>query len=267
MQRKKWFELHDHELFPGFLRNLVTDALEAIWNQTHVYRVIVPRLQAAMKQVRTRQIIDLCSGGGGPWMRLREEFRRQGFSVSISLTDKFPNVQASDRMPSGIEFHTLPVDATLIPENLEGFRTIFSSFHHFDPDAARAILADAVKKQRGIAIFEAARKDAFTIVATAAVPILCLWVTPRIRPFRWSRLLWTYLLPVIPLTLLVDGVLSCFRSYSLDDLHELTDGLGGEGYCWEIGEERGARVGITYLIGFPQVRAGIEQPGVVVSAM
>jgi hypothetical protein len=36
--------------------------------------------------------------------------------------------------------------------------------------------------------------------------------TPWIRPFRWSRLLWTYVVPIIPAVLLFDGIVSCLRT-------------------------------------------------------
>lgn len=254
MRRQEWFELHDHRLYPGFLRDLVTDALEAIWNCTNSYRVIVPRLRAAMEDAGTHHIVDLCSGGGGPWIRLREQFAKiEEFQVSISLTDKFPNQRAATgtQTETGIEFYSSPVDARRIPADLDGFRTIFSTFHHFNPEAAHAILDDAVMRHQGIAVFDAAKCSIGTMLATFATPLLCWYVTPRIRPFRWSRIVWTYLLPVVPLTLLVDGILSCLRAYSLDDLQELTEGLGGDAYRWEIGEEGGGRIGITYLIGRP----------------
>ena len=44
---------------------------------------------------------------------------------------------------------------------------------------------------------------------------------PACPPFRWSRLLWTYLVPVIPLVLLFDGIVSCLRSYRPDELLKL----------------------------------------------
>ncbi len=270
MRRKEWFELHDHRLYPGCLRDLVTDGLEAIWNLTNSYRVVVPRLRSAMEETRTHHIVDLCSGGGGPWLRLREQFaREEGFPVSISLTDKFPNQRASAKQggEQGIRFYSAPVDARRIPEGLNGFRTIFSTFHHFNPATAREILADAVVRRQGIAVFEAAKCSFHTIFATAAVPLLCWYVTPRIRPFRWSRILWTYLLPVVPFTLFVDGVLSCLRAYSLDDLQELTDGLGSGDYRWEMGEQGGGRIGITYLIGRPfQSVVATEMPALATSA-
>jgi hypothetical protein len=254
MQRREWFELHDHRLFPDFLRDLVTDGLEAIWNYTNSYRVIVPRLRAAMEDAGTHRIVDLCSGGGGPWVRLREQFATaEGFSVSVSLTDKYPNERALTQAPvgHGVEFYSAPVDARQIPPELDGFRTIFSTFHHFNPEAARAILADAVRRQQGIAVFEAAKCSLRRMLATTLVPVVCWYVTPSMRPFRWSRIVWTYLLPVVPFTLFVDGVLSCLRAYSLEDLRELTDGLGGDAYRWEVDEQDGGRIGITYLIGRP----------------
>jgi len=262
MRRQEWFELHDHRLYPGFLRDLVTDGLEAIWNFTNSYRVIVPRLRAAMEDAGTHHVVDLCSGGGGPWIRLREQFARtENFPVRISLTDKYPNERALKRegVRQGIEFFPSPVDARQIPAELNGFRTIFSTFHHFGPDEARAILADAVRCHQGIAMFEAAKRSLRTIFATAVVPIMCWYVTPSIRPFRWSRIFWTYLVPIVPFTLFVDGVLSCLRAYSLEDLRELTDGLGDENYRWEMGELSGGRIGITYLIGRPLKRLAAEE--------
>jgi hypothetical protein len=38
------------------------------------YAPIVPRLRAALEKTGERQIVDLCSGGGGPWLRLLSEF-------------------------------------------------------------------------------------------------------------------------------------------------------------------------------------------------
>ncbi|QNI30708.1 class I SAM-dependent methyltransferase [Alloacidobacterium dinghuense] len=254
MRRQKWFEFHDHRLYPGFLRDLVTDALEAIWNYTNSYRVIVPRLRAAMEDAGTHQIVDLCSGGGGPWIHLQEQFESaENYPINVALTDKYPNEKAlaQSGLSLGLEFYSAPVDAREIPVGLNGFRTIFSTFHHFNPVAARAILADAVERRQGIAIFEAAKRSFRTMLATSMVPLLSWRVTPGIRPFRWSRILWTYLLPVVPFTLFVDGVLSSLRAYSLEDLRELTEGLGGGEYQWEIGEQGGGRIGITYLIGKP----------------
>jgi hypothetical protein len=81
------------------------------------------------------------------------------------------------------------------------FGTMFSSFHHFPPNEATAILQDAVDNRQGIAVFEAARRRPLSIVLTFLVPLAAFCTVPLIRPFRFSRIFWTYLMPVIPLVL------------------------------------------------------------------
>jgi len=73
------------------------------------------------------------------------------------------------------------------------------------------------------------------------------------RPFQWSRLIWTYLIPVVPFVMFFDGLMSCLRSYSLRELNQLTEDVRSQEYRWSIGEEHGGLfpVAITYLIGQP----------------
>jgi hypothetical protein len=256
MRRMDLHEIHDHERFPKPLRDLVTDALEELWNSSDCYRGVVPRLRKAMENVGTRQVLDLCSGGGGPWLRLLQRFERDGYPVEVCLTDKFPNGEAFERARhrsgAGLTFSGQPVNAMQIPESVPGFRTIFSSFHHFRPEEAEAMLRNAMEQGRGIAVFEAAKRDIRTMFMICGLPLLIWAITPSIRPFRWSRLLFTYLVPVIPFVLWFDGVVSCLRAYSEQDLRDMIAPLGDGLYRWDFGEDRTARIGITYLIGYPQ---------------
>jgi hypothetical protein len=135
---------------------------------------------------------------------------------------------------------------------------VFSAFHHFDPGVARAMLADAFRRRAGIGVFEAARPTLRTVVAVAAVPFLALRAAAVARPVRWSRLVWTFVLPVVPVVLWVDGVLSCLRSYSLNDLRELTAGLEAADYRWQVGEEPGM-VPIAFVLGGPVGEAPVDQ--------
>ena len=103
-----------------------------------------------------RTILDLCSGGTGPLpsiMRLREE--RHGYPVSARMTDLHPNLERFEHARSTsqgrIDFVAEPVDATQVPAALGGFRMISNALHHFAPDRARALLADAVASRRGVA--------------------------------------------------------------------------------------------------------------------
>lgn len=257
MRRMHLIEIHDQTWFPRSLRDAVTDTLQFLFNLGNLYKPIVPRLRKAFEEARAHRVLDLCSGGGGPWLRLYRVFERQEhFLVDICLTDKYPNLGAFDhaRIASRnrIHFHADPVDAKQIPAELKGFRTLFTSFHHFRPEDARAILQDAVDQQQGIGIFEVPGRHPLTILLAFLVPVVSLVVVPFIRPFRWTRLLWTYLIPIIPVVLWFDGIVSCIRTYSPPELGELTAGLSRNGYTWDMGEERGSLlpVPITYLIGY-----------------
>jgi hypothetical protein len=253
MRRQRWFEIHDQPWFPAFLRDLVTEALEAIWNQNHTYRPIAARLREAVQRSGADCIVDLCSGGGGPWLGLYDEVA-DGRELQVCLTDFYPNARMLLRAMgknAEVTARTEPVDARQVPAELDGFRTIFSSFHHFDPEAARAMLADAFERREGIAVFEGATRGAWTMLALTALPILAFRAALVTRPFRLDRFFWNCVVPVVPAVLWIDGLLSCLRSYSIADMRELTAGLSAADYEWQIGDEDGGRVPVRYLIGAP----------------
>ncbi len=249
MRRQRWFEIHDQPWFPAFLRDRVTEALEAVWNANRTYHPIAARLRDAVERSGSDRIVDLCAGGGGPWLGLYEDVA-DGDALEVCLTDFYPNSLLRQRAArDGVTVWPEPVDARHVPAELRGFRTIFSSFHHFDPEAARAMLADACEHREGIGVFEGARRNAWTMLAVTAVPFLGFRAAVAARPVRWNRILWSCVVPVVPLVLWIDGLLSCLRSYSLEDLRELTQDLSAADYEWQIGDEGGGRVPIRYLVG------------------
>lgn len=239
MRRIQFVEIEDLPGAPHFIRKGITDFLEVLWRVGIPRKAMAQRLGRALALSGETEIVDLCSGGGGPWKKLASDLAEQGVPVRVTLTDLFPNAEALGRREEEgggrITFSRQGVDATKVPPGLSGFRTLFGAFHHFPPDMARAILADAAEQGRGIAVFESTRRSWPTLLCCLGIPY-CLWAaTPFIRPFSWSRLFWTYIIPVIPLALLFDSVVSCLRTYTVEELGEMTAGLGGEGYTWDIG--------------------------------
>jgi hypothetical protein len=252
MARLHFVEIHDQRWCPPSLRDALTDFLGFVLRLGRSYEPIVPVLRAAMTRAGASRIVDLCSGAGGPWPALRGEV-----AVPVLLTDKYPNAQAR---AGPLAFHPDPVDAVAVPHTLHGFRTLFTSFHHFRPAEARAILADAVRKGEGIGVFEVVRRGPREIGFIALTWLAVLLLVPFVRPMRWSRLAWTYLPPVLPLVGTFDGVVSCLRAYSAAELRALVEGL--DTYEWEIGEAPRAWwqvLPVTYLIGVPRAVAGPQQ--------
>ena len=247
MARVHLVELHDLSWCPQSLRDALTDFLAFALRVGKTYRPAGPLLRAAVQRTGAARIVDLCSGAGGPWSWLAREI-----GVPVLLTDLYPH--------RGAALYHVPVDARQVPAGLKGFRTLFTSFHHFRPTDARAILADAVRSGQGIAVFEAARRRPLDFVLIALTWLGVVVATPFVRPFRWSRLFWTYLPPVLPLVGTFDGLVSCLRWYSQPELRALVQGF--DGYEWEIGEARDSRspLRMTYLIGVPQGVASRSHP-------
>ena len=237
-------EIHDLRSCPPSLRDALTDFLAFTENLAGAYDPVGPMLRRAVERANARRIVDLCSGAGGPWSRLAGEV-----GVPVLLTDLYPHRDGVRDIP----FHPGPVDARAVPEELDGFRTIFTAFHHFRPAEARAILEDAVRCRQGIAVFEIARRAPLEMAVIAFTWLGTLALAPFIRPWRWSRFLWTYVPPVLPLVGTFDGVVSCLRTYSVDELAGLVRGL--DTYDWDFGNFRVPRTPLrgTYLIGAPKV--------------
>jgi len=178
-----------------------------------------------------------------------------GLDITVCLSDHNPDLEAFERScrlaQQAITYCPKPVDAAQVPSTLHGFRTLFSAFHHLRPAEARATLANAVAQGEGLAVFECAERSILALLLVLPTPLRVLLATPCIRPFRWSRLFWTYLVPVLPLVLLFDSLVSCLRIYNVQELHGLTAGL--DRYRWDIGTVQGKPIPfpITYLIGVP----------------
>lgn len=254
MKRVHVFEIEDQSWCPTVFRSLLTDFLQAFAKTFHLYDEILPLVEKVLLQINSRQIVDLCSGASGPWSHLA----KQAEDISIVLTDKYPNLetfrQISDNSDGQISFIETPTDAANVPRHLQGMRTIFSGFHHFRPEVAKSILQDATRKKTAIGIFEFTERRLSTcLFAPFSIPLAVFVVTLSMRPFKFSRLFWTYCIPIAPLLILWDGLISHLRTYSVLELEELVDTIESPGYNWEIGQQQAPIPGmqITYLIGYP----------------
>src|ERR1700723_4162629 len=99
---------------------------------TNTYQPIAQLLGKRLEECGTERVVDLCSGAGGPWPSLVRDFAMQGTRPpEVFLTDKYPSTRKLDDLDSPalkrIHYIKQSVDATQIPKNLHGFRTLFSS--------------------------------------------------------------------------------------------------------------------------------------------
>lgn len=262
MRRRQLIELEDQAWLPAAIRDAATDYLRFMLNLGNNYGPAAPLLARALRQSGARRIVDLCAGGGGPWQRLRAELAAQGETPDVVLTDKYPNAPAAALLAASgagvVAYHPESVDALNLPRSLDGLRTMFSAFHHFPPDAAQALLHDAQRSNAPIAIFEATQRSLVSLLLIAASPLFVFLAMPFVRPFRWRNLFFTYVIPVLPLMVLWDGMVSCLRCYTPEELRRMTEALPAcPDYIWEAGEAwaKGAPLPVTYLLGLPSAGA------------
>ncbi len=99
--------------------------------------------------------------------------------------------------------------------HLNGMRTIFATFHHFRPVMARKVLEDAYRKRAPIGVFEFTVRSAPYVMTAPLIALFVLLITPMIRPFSWRQIFLTYVVPVLPLLVFWDGLVSHLRTYDV----------------------------------------------------
>jgi hypothetical protein len=265
LARRQLIEIIDQDWCPQVVREGVTGYLRLIESIGNSYRVAVPHLCRALEATGDEIIVDLGAGAGGPWRRLRPLLERElGRPLRVVLTDlhpgRLPSSGAASSVTLGVERWHEPVDARAVGGELLGFRVLCSTFHHFTPDDARRVLRDAVQRRQGIALLEMTQRSPLALLLMLTTPLTALLLTPLIRPFSWARLLLTYLIPVIPLVTAFDGVVSCLRTYTTEELEALVESIEAPEYSWEIEKITPplALIPVTVLTGVPRGAAAAD---------
>lgn len=264
MRRRHIFEWEDQPWLPCVFRDFITDHLRCSLASARVaeaHRAIAIRLKQAMDQLETREIVDLCSGGGGPLLAVQRHLASEmAFPTRVTLTDLFPNVLAFQRIEAEgngtVQCRYDCISVFEVPGELRGIRTLFTSFHHFRSADAHRILEDAVAKRVGIAVFEPLKRTPKMIMLVFLVAVVrAFFRTPKVGKLTLARFLLTYVIPLCPMIVAWDGIVSVFRTYTLEELRELTEGLS-HGFSWEIQQVEipfrfGFTMPLTCLIGIP----------------
>lgn len=258
MRWQKLVEIEDKDWFPQLFRDQITDVLRYLIIEMRIYDPIIPELLWTMQQSETKKVVDLCSGGTGPWEYLIQTIRHpEKYFESITLTDKYPNKRRLHKLSQShplFNYRADSIDARSIDRQLTGVRTLFSCFHHFDTVEATAILQDAVDKQMPICIFEFTERRLLKLLFP---PVSMVWLFTSLlfkRRLTLPRLLFCYLVPIVPLTYLWDSTVSHLRSYSEAELQAILNKVDkADTFTWEIGKSTSPRSHLknTFLIGYP----------------
>ena len=179
-------------------------------------------------------------------------------NAKLIMTDLYPNQHYADKINSQnalqISYETSSVDAANVTSELKGLRTMVGSLHHMNPEMARKILKNAMEAKQPFLAFEISDNSYPKALRWVAIPfniISSLFVSAFARPYSFQQFLFTYLIPIIPLTFAWDGAVSNARTYTLKDMDILHDGLESDDYAWEKGLINGKSKKL-YLLGLPK---------------
>lgn len=219
-----------------------------------MFDAAIPLIKEVLQKSGETRIIDIASGAGGSMLSIGKKLKEEIPGLRIVLSDYYPNIPAYvetvKQHPEIFSFVAAPVDACAVPKNLKGLRTHFLSLHHFKPEMAKKIIQDAIENNAPIAFFEAQERSLQHIMGVALAPLFVFLLTPFIKPFSLRRLFFTYALPVLPLFVLWDGMVSCLRTYSEREMHQLIlEVPDHQLYDWKIARLKKGHRTMLYLLG------------------
>jgi hypothetical protein len=253
VRRFHLFEFTDLPWWPDTFRSLLTGFLHRILEAAQPFTPKVDLVARALDLAGRRRIVDLCSGGVGPWLHLKALLEQSGGPVEVVLTDKYPDAEVARAVEGipGFSYCREPIDALDVPEGIDGVRTLVDCLHHFPPAQAQGILADAVRRRQPIVVFEALERSVPALLPLILLPLFILVLTPTVRPFTFSRLFFTYLVPVALVVVPWDVMVSILRCYTPAELLALGQAAGPD-YEWQAGTYKKGGSPVTYLAGYPR---------------
>lgn len=258
LKRIHLFEFEDFSWFPHWLRNCMTNYLLVMHRILNTEPEIAKILKPILAKSNNSKIVDLCSGSGGPMPNVKRilENEFELGRVDLHLTDLYPNLTASEsfKSVSDISYHTESVDATSVGSENNGIRTMICSLHHMRPTVARNILADAQKSEQPFLAFEISDNSFPKWLWWTSIPVAFLMVfvfTPLVKPTSWQQIVFTYVIPILPLLIAWDGAVSNARTYTVNDLDILISDLPKSNYRWEKKVIKGNSK-LLYLLGTPE---------------
>ncbi len=259
MRRFHIIEFEDCTWFPKAVRDGITDYLRFFITAFGIYSPVVPFIKEMLKKSSLNTIIELGSGGGGGIEKILKQLDKiTEIKPKVLMTDFYPNINAfrliKERNNGRIDFIFESVDASNVPENFKGVRTLFSSFHHFDPGMAKAVFKDAVRKNSPIGVFEGAERKFRYILGVIIFTLLFIFLVPLFtKPIKFSRFFYTYIIPLIPIFAFFDGIVSMLRIYTPEELLRLAEEAGENKFIWKSGRvKHWFGTYVVYLVGYPK---------------
>ncbi len=225
MKRKQITQIINVSWFPKFLKTLVAEFLSWFVVKVNATKPFIPVIEDVLNKTNHKRIINV-EFNIGAGIETVKPFLKDDVTVdSIHIS----NFNTSEK----------------------GVYLFVNSFHQLNSKKAKKILQNIVDSGNPIVVVEGNNDSLWQIVGmTVFVHLTVLFTALFVKPFRFSRIIFTYLIPILPIIIVIDGCIALLKLYNPTDLLELTSSLERNNYEWKAGKNDNGRGGkIMYLTG------------------
>jgi hypothetical protein len=224
LKRRQLFEFCDQPWLPELLREAELDCLNFIHHVFQPYYRLTGPIADWLAKSGTHKLLDLGSGGAEQIAMLIKQAKSQGVHAThFVLSDLYPNVNTWQELQrqygeDNISYMEQPLSAM----NMQGVSlrhwSIFSAFHHFAPEDVQKLLQQLIQNGDGLCIAEFTNRRWFDLAPMILSLPVHLVVPFFAKEFKWSKLLFTTIIPIVPLIVAFDGIVSVLRSYKKEEI-------------------------------------------------
>lgn len=227
MKRKQITQIINTSWCPKFIKKLVAEFLSWFVVKVNATKPFIPLIESMVNDAHSNQIINI------------------DFNIGAGIESVKPYLKED------IQIKSIPISD--FNTDTKGVYLFLNSFHQLNVKQAKEILSQIVNSKNPIIIVEGNNDSLWQVVGmTVFVPLTTLLTAPFVKPFRLTRLLFTYIIPVLPLIITIDGCIALLKLYNPKDLLELTSSINAPKYEWKAGKNDNGRGGkIIYLTGKP----------------
>ncbi|KAJ5782280.1 hypothetical protein N7457_004054 [Penicillium paradoxum] len=240
--RSQLLEIGDQPWCPSWLHHHEQLVLTQLWNlripgwsRGSLATQACSVFREYLKDLSSYTVLDICAGAGGPSpvleAQLNQQLEAEGKDpVQFILSDLYPHVEEWERISKkqqNVLYIDLPVDARAVPrfagKSKKECRIFNICFHHFGDEDAAGILKSAIESADSFIIFEITARDLWTCLCS---PLVYFWTFFVTLVWYWdspAHLLYTFILPIAPLALWIDGLISCLRTRTAEETWKLLD--------------------------------------------
>lgn len=235
MRRKNIEQFSNKSWFPNVLKENIREFLNWFVLKAHATKPFIPLIYEGLSHSENKTLINV------------------DFDLGAGIESVKPLLK-----------DTIEIDNITVKEfntDNKGLYTFINNFHQLNVKEAKQLLTQIAISKNPVVVLEGNNDSLWQIIGmTFFVPLTVLLMSPFVKPFRGSRLIFTYIIPILPLVIMIDGCLALLKLYNPNDLKELTSDIIVGNYKWQYGKKDNGRGGkIIYLTGFYALSPNVEE--------